>query len=264
MRGIWFSCWIVVLLAHAALLHWFNNTAKQPESRPATVFSVQLSQTPAEAQTAPIQKNTAAKPKAEATPEPLLQKPKPPPEPKSSSLTTQAGNPKTLQSQAAKPKAIAVPKSPSKTVSTPPNKTPIPTQALTANQASSQKPAASNSGTQPKKYVIANSQIKAASAGDTVPDNNQPSARAALCSGAKPSYPTASRVRGEAGRVLVAILVSAGGAIKDIELRKSSGFARLDRTALNAVHNWHCQPAVAAGQSQPTWIEQSFLFGLVD
>lgn len=50
-----------------------------------------------------------------------------------------------------------------------------------------------------------------------------------------PGYPPLSRRMGEEGQVLVRVQVSAAGEVLSVELKQSSGFARLDEAALKAV-----------------------------
>lgn len=50
-----------------------------------------------------------------------------------------------------------------------------------------------------------------------------------------PAYPPLSRRLGEEGQVLVRVQVSADGSVLSVELKKSSGFERLDQAALKAV-----------------------------
>lgn len=50
-----------------------------------------------------------------------------------------------------------------------------------------------------------------------------------------PGYPQLSRRLGEEGQVLVRVQVSADGKVLSVELKKSSGFERLDEAALKAV-----------------------------
>lgn len=65
----------------------------------------------------------------------------------------------------------------------------------------------------------------------------------------QPPYPTASRRLGEEGAVVVAVSIDANGAITDVRLVTSSGFARLDQAALDhARRRWRFEPALQDGQ----------------
>ena len=70
-------------------------------------------------------------------------------------------------------------------------------------------------------------------------------ARPAHCP--KPAYPRASLRRGEEGTVRCRLHVGASGAVLRVELVGSSGFARLDRAALEALAEWTFEPALALG-----------------
>ena len=58
-----------------------------------------------------------------------------------------------------------------------------------------------------------------------------------------PVYPTLSRRLREEGTVHLLVLVSETGDPKSVQIRKSSGFDRLDEAALNAVRRWRFVPA---------------------
>lgn len=59
----------------------------------------------------------------------------------------------------------------------------------------------------------------------------------------KPAYPPISRRSGEEGKVLLKVRVSPQGTALDVAVSKSSGFARLDNAALEAVNRWRFVPA---------------------
>ena len=84
------------------------------------------------------------------------------------------------------------------------------------------------------------------------------------CSIAKPEYPTLSQRRGEAGTAYVRFVVGLTGKIEDIELKKSSGFARLDDAALAAMRASACHPYVENGAPVRAAYTQPFTFGFTD
>lgn len=59
----------------------------------------------------------------------------------------------------------------------------------------------------------------------------------------KPVYPALSRRRGEEGKVVLRVRVSAQGLPLSVEIRQSSGFERLDEAARTAVERWRFVPA---------------------
>jgi protein TonB len=63
-----------------------------------------------------------------------------------------------------------------------------------------------------------------------------------------PPYPALSRRMSEEGRVTLRVLVGANGEAEKVELRASSGYERLDRSALDTVKKWKFTPARQNGQ----------------
>lgn len=59
----------------------------------------------------------------------------------------------------------------------------------------------------------------------------------------KPAYPMVSRRLGEEGRVVLQVRVSIQGLPLEIDIKQSSGFARLDEAARSAVGKWRFVPA---------------------
>lgn len=58
-----------------------------------------------------------------------------------------------------------------------------------------------------------------------------------------PAYPALSRRLGEEGQALVRVFVTPEGRAERVELARSSGHERLDRSALEAVARWRFLPA---------------------
>lgn len=58
-----------------------------------------------------------------------------------------------------------------------------------------------------------------------------------------PPYPPLSKRMGEEGKVILRVLVSAQGSAESVEIRTSSGSARLDEAAQRTVRNWKFIPA---------------------
>lgn len=77
-----------------------------------------------------------------------------------------------------------------------------------------------------------------------------------------PLYPTLSRRLKEQGTVYLQVLVLKNGKVGQIKLKQSSGFARLDQSALNAVRGWTYQPALKLGQPIDYWFVQPVVFNL--
>jgi len=69
-----------------------------------------------------------------------------------------------------------------------------------------------------------------------------------------PPYPALSRRLREEGRVVLRVLVSAGGAAQDVEIRESSGHARLDESARATVGRWRFVPAKRGDTPVAAWV----------
>lgn len=79
----------------------------------------------------------------------------------------------------------------------------------------------------------------------------------------KPPYPALSRKLGEEGKVLLRVYVRSDGAVKELQLHRSSGFERLDRSAMNTVQNWRFVPARQGSKPVDGWVVVpiNFTFG---
>jgi protein TonB len=64
-----------------------------------------------------------------------------------------------------------------------------------------------------------------------------------------PGYPSLSKRLGEQGKVMLRVLVNSQGFPDKVEIDKSSGFARLDNAALQAVEHWKFVPARQGAQA---------------
>lgn len=78
----------------------------------------------------------------------------------------------------------------------------------------------------------------------------------------KPPYPDMSRRLREEGRVLLRVLISAEGTAKQVELKQSSGYKRLDDSALSTVKRWRFVPAKRGGQAIEMWYDVPVSFSL--
>lgn len=68
----------------------------------------------------------------------------------------------------------------------------------------------------------------------TVPNPNAP-------------YPAASRENGEQGEVMLQVLTDAEGRPTRVEVKRSSGYPRLDKSALDTVKRWQFKPLPQTG-----------------
>lgn len=77
---------------------------------------------------------------------------------------------------------------------------------------------------------------------------------AAYLDNPQPRYPPLSRRIGEQGRVILRVLVTPAGSAQQIEVRASSGHARLDDAAREAVRQWKFVPAKRGEQPVAAWV----------
>lgn len=94
------------------------------------------------------------------------------------------------------------------------------------------------------------------------PEITPPQEDAANINNPKPPYPNMSRRLGETGTVVLEVLVLPNGRVGDARIKKSSGFKRLDDTALRSVRNWRYLPAKRGDQAIEHWYEQDIEFNL--
>ena len=80
----------------------------------------------------------------------------------------------------------------------------------------------------------------------------------------QPPYPEASRSRGEHGDVLLKVEVLKNGRVGRVEVEKTSGYARLDETALRAVRNWRFKPALKGREIVACWVNIPIKFSFND
>jgi protein TonB len=69
-----------------------------------------------------------------------------------------------------------------------------------------------------------------------------------------PAYPTLSRRMKEQGRVILRVRVNPAGTADEVQVRTSSGFARLDESARETVAHWKFVPARRGSEPVPEWV----------
>jgi protein TonB len=77
-----------------------------------------------------------------------------------------------------------------------------------------------------------------------------------------PPYPPIARRMREEGRVVLRVLVSPAGSPDKVELKASSGSARLDESALSTVKTWKFIPARQGDQPVAAWVLVPISFSL--
>jgi protein TonB len=94
------------------------------------------------------------------------------------------------------------------------------------------------------------------------PQVELPSSDADYLQNAKPVYPAHSRRLGEQGKVIVRVLIGADGVAQKAEIRTSSGFERLDQSALATVQRWRYMPGKRGGIPEAMWFSVPINFVL--
>ena len=77
-----------------------------------------------------------------------------------------------------------------------------------------------------------------------------PSSDADYLQNPKPPYPPLSKRLGEQGKVVVRALIGLDGTAQQAQIKQSSGFDRLDQSALATVQRWRYMPGKRAGISE--------------
>ncbi|WP_129776787.1 energy transducer TonB [Peristeroidobacter soli] len=78
----------------------------------------------------------------------------------------------------------------------------------------------------------------------------------------EPAYPPASRRAGEEGTVRLKVLVDEKGRPKEVAIATSSGFARLDEAAMQAVRKWRFVAATNGTNPISAWTQVAITFRL--
>lgn len=100
--------------------------------------------------------------------------------------------------------------------------------------------------------------ISASAAGGAVAQDLKTSNRV------EPTYPSASRRAGEEGSVRLKVLVDEKGRPRDVTVANSSGFARLDQAAMEAVRKWRFVAATDGTNPITAWTQVAITFRLTN
>ena len=96
----------------------------------------------------------------------------------------------------------------------------------------------------------------------TIADVQPPSSSADYLDNPQPGYPAISRRLGEQGRVVIRVLIGVDGLAKQASVAQSSGFPRLDQTAMETVLHWRFVPGRRAGVAEAMWHRVPITFTL--
>ena len=89
-----------------------------------------------------------------------------------------------------------------------------------------------------------------------------PSTSADYLNNPAPPYPRQSKRLGEQGTVIIRVLITPEGRAEKAEIRTSSGFLRLDETALSTVQRWRFVPGQRNGAPEAMWFNVPIRFVL--
>lgn len=244
-QHMWTGC--TVVLAHATILWGLQTSgpARPPATppEPAIVIAATLIQA---ASAAPVTSTTTqATPKPATTPAPetsrqtkrpphtkLAPQPKPPAATRPATSTTAAATPPT-------------------TPTTPPPSTHnIQTDDAIGHADNNTATAATNPATTGLNTVTSGNN----SAPNSVTTKVElPNASASYLNNPKPPYPALSKRLGEEGKVVLRVWIDTNGTATRAEIQTSSGYERLDQTALQTVLNWRYIPGKRAGVPAAMW-----------
>ncbi|MEY4979666.1 MAG: hypothetical protein RLZZ352_1936 [Pseudomonadota bacterium] len=87
----------------------------------------------------------------------------------------------------------------------------------------------------------------------TPPKVELPSSQADYLNNPPPAYPALSKRLGEQGKVVLRVFIEADGRATQAEIRSSSGYDRLDQTAMQTVLRWRYVPGKRNGVAEAMW-----------
>ena len=170
-----------------------------------------------------------------------------------------AAEPPTPPPPHPKPKPTPKPKPRPKPTPTPAPNPPPPQLEATA----SSEPASDNAPAAPAEEAAPPDPAPAATGGSGGVEGGQGAAGSGLVQARfdadyllnpAPPYPPMSRRMGEEGRVILRVRVSAAGKAEQVDIRTSSGSARLDESARKTVRAWRFVPAKRGGIPVDSWV----------
>lgn len=227
------AAFILVLGAHAAALGlMFYPSASAPTIiELPTIQGILIPAPPAETVQLPSAQET---PPPVETPPPEPVKPKPQPKPKP------------------KPEEVKPAPVPEPVVEAPPSET-----AITAEAAQEEAAQEESAPAEPLPVTTTAEENSTLGAPVTPPQED-----AHQLNNPRPAYPSISRSRREEGTVLLEVLILANGTVGEVRIKESSGYSRLDQTAMRAVKRWRYLPARRGTETIDYWYLQPIEFAL--
>lgn len=136
---------------------------------------------------------------------------------------------------------------------TPPAPRPAPQPVAIADPTPSPTAATGITEPQPPAPPPQTPMVVAEPAPPAPPKIELPSSSADYLNNAPPPYPPLSKRLGEQGKVIVRAFIEVNGTASKAEIRTSSGYERLDQTALQTVLKWRYIPGKRAGVPEAMW-----------
>lgn len=155
-----------------------------------------------------------------------------------------------------KPVAVAPVQPTPAPVVTPVSEAPAPTVAAAAPVS----PAAAPTSTAASAPAVAVAPV--APPAPPTPRLELPSANADYLNNPRPAYPALSKRLGEQGKVVLRVFIEVDGRASHAEIRTSSGYDRLDQTALQTVLRWRYVPGKRNGAAEAMWFNVPINFVL--
>lgn len=214
--------WTGAIALHLVVVAAIVTLVSALSSRPETRLQITLVFEPPAAPSATVEQ--AAPPPAEASPEP-------PPQAQAAETT----EPPAAEQPVAEPKDLA-----------PPPPRPVAKPAQNHRPAAAKRAPAARDTTAPPQEQPAGETQQTAAPPPAPAIRTTPIAN--LARNREPDYPVAARSRGQEGKALLRVEVSAAGDALDVRLVSSTGFAALDQAALTAVREWQFTPATVDGK----------------
>lgn len=232
LAALWSSsvvAFVLVLAVHAAALGFilYSSSPTSITVELPTIQGILIPAPPAETVQVPNAQETP--PPVEIPPEPVKPQPKPKPKPKP---------------QEVKPAPIPEP-----VVEAPPSE-----NAITAEESAVEESAP----IEPLPVAATPTEEDTTLGAPVTP----PQEDAHQLNNPRPAYPSLSRRLREQGTVLLEVLILADGSVGEVRIKESSGYARLDQTALRAVKQWRYLPARRGTEAIDYWYLQPIEFAL--
>lgn len=192
-------------------------------------------------------------------------------EPPRLTATLIAPAPREALAPAPRPSPAEPPPKPQRPTSAPPKPTPAPTPKPPAPRPAEPSAAAQPSESRPTPATASapaidpSAKTQAATSPQPAPASEAvvpPHADASHLGNPAPRYPALSRKLGEEGEVQLKLLVKSDGSVGEVQVRRSSGYERLDQAALRAAWHWRFVPARQGNTPIDYWYLQSVRFAL--